>query len=149
MQLTEQPRSNRVSALFQEVVASGVQLITAVTNRFAAQFVDITALTVHRVGEIVRSVILRPPHSRTHTRHRAHPTVFLCTVFFARPRARPPVFVLIPPNGVELIFVLSMLLFCCDFACSGRSTTPSTPRGTRWSPRPRSGSVCRSSTKRT
>ena len=135
MQLTEQPRSNRVSALFQEVVASGVQLITAVTNRFAAQFVDITALTVHRVGEIVRSVILRPPHSRTHTRHRAHPTVFLCTVF--------------PPNGVELIFVLSMLLFCCDFACSGRSTTPSTPRGTRWSPRPRSGSVCRSSTKRT
>jgi hypothetical protein len=57
--------------LLQGVVESGLQLVTAVTNHFGAQYVDITALTVHRVSEVVRSVPAprrgREAHAQTGT----------------------------------------------------------------------------------
>jgi len=55
-QLTQQPRLTAISELYRSVIEAAIQLITAVTNGFKAQFVDIAALAVHGVGEIVRSV---------------------------------------------------------------------------------------------
>ena len=53
-QLTDQSRLTTLQEMYKEVLVSVLQLITAVTNHFSAQYVDITALTVHRVSEIVR-----------------------------------------------------------------------------------------------
>ena len=55
-QLTQQPRLTTISELYRSVIEAAIQLITAVTNGFKAQFVDVAALAVHGVGEIVRSV---------------------------------------------------------------------------------------------
>lgn len=45
-----------ITVIFISVVQEIVSLITAVTNRFNRQFIDITATAVHSIGEITREI---------------------------------------------------------------------------------------------